>query len=62
MKFTTEILIGDVTNSIDRYADEKGCEAIVMGTRGMGAIGNLVTGSVAIKVIHLTRLSVTLIK
>jgi nucleotide-binding universal stress UspA family protein len=34
----------------------------VMGTRGMSAIGNLVAGSVATKVIHLTKLPVTLVK
>jgi nucleotide-binding universal stress UspA family protein len=33
-----------------------------MGTRGMGAIGNLVLGSVATKVIHLTEVPVTLVK
>lgn len=62
VKFTTEILIGDVASTIARYADEKGCDAIVMGTRGMGSIGNLIMGSVATKVIHLTKLPVTLVK
>ena len=33
-----------------------------MGTRGMGAIGNLVAGCVGTKVIHLTKLPVTLVK
>lgn len=62
VKFTTEILIGDVASSIARYADDKGCDSIVMGSRGMGAIGNLVLGSIATKVVHLTKLPVTLIK
>jgi nucleotide-binding universal stress UspA family protein len=60
--FTSEVLIGDVSRELAKYADEKGCEGIVMGTRGMGAIGNLVMGSVATKVIHLTKLPVTLVK
>jgi nucleotide-binding universal stress UspA family protein len=38
------------------------CDGIVMGTRGMSAVGNLVMGSVATKVIHLTKLPVTLVK
>jgi nucleotide-binding universal stress UspA family protein len=62
VNFTTEIVIGDVASAIARYAEEKGCDAIVMGTRGMGSIGNLLMGSVATKVIHLTKLPVTLVK
>jgi nucleotide-binding universal stress UspA family protein len=60
--FKTDILIGDVAKALVEYAEQQGCEAIVMGTRGMGAIGNLVMGSVATKVIHLTKLPVTLVK
>lgn len=60
--FVSEILVGNVPKTIVRYAEEKGCDSIVMGTRGMGAIGNLVMGSVATKVIHLTNLPVTLVK
>ncbi len=62
VKFSTEILIGEVGGAIARYAQEHGCDAIVMGTRGMGAVGNLVLGSIATKVIHLTKLPVTLVK
>jgi nucleotide-binding universal stress UspA family protein len=62
VRYVGEILIGDVPTALVRYADEKGCDGIVMGTRGMGAIGNLVMGSVATKVIHLTKLPVTLVK
>lgn len=60
--FTSEILIGDVAKSIVSCAEASGCCGIVMGTRGMSAIGNLVMGSVATKVIHLTKLPVTLVK
>jgi nucleotide-binding universal stress UspA family protein len=38
------------------------CRAIVMGTRGQGAIGNLLLGSVATKVVHLAKVPVTLVK
>lgn len=53
---------GDVAQTIASYAEEIGCESIVMGTRGMGAIGNLVMGSVAIKVAHLVKVPLTLVK
>ncbi len=60
--FTSKVLIGDVAKSIVACAEAAGCCAIVMGTRGMSAIGNLVMGSVATKVVHLTKLPVTLVK
>ena len=47
---------------IVKRPEELNCDGIVMGTRGMGAIGNLVMGSVATKVVHLTKLPVTLVK
>jgi nucleotide-binding universal stress UspA family protein len=62
VKYVSDTLIGDVPTVLVQYAEEKGCDGIVMGTRGMGAIGNLVMGSVATKVIHLTKLPVTLVK
>jgi nucleotide-binding universal stress UspA family protein len=62
VKFTSEILIGDIAKSIVSCAESRGCDGIIMGTRGMGAIGNLVMGSIATKVIHLTKLPVTLVK
>ena len=60
--FTSQVLIGDISKSIVSCAETLGCDGIVMGTRGMSAIGNLVMGSVATKVIHLTNLPVTLVK
>jgi nucleotide-binding universal stress UspA family protein len=60
--FTSQFLIGDIPKSIVSCAETLDCEGIVMGTRGMSAIGNLVVGSVATKVIHLTKLPVTLVK
>ncbi len=53
---------GNVAETIARYARENRCDAILMSTRGMGAIGNLVLGSVATKVIHLVEVPVTLVK
>ncbi len=62
VSFSTDILVGDIPTVIARCAEQRGCDAIIMGTRGMGAIGNLIMGSVATKVIHLTTLPVTLVK
>jgi nucleotide-binding universal stress UspA family protein len=62
ISFETRILTGDISHEIVDCAENEGCDGIVMGTRGMGAVGNLVLGSVATKVIHLTKLPVTLVK
>jgi nucleotide-binding universal stress UspA family protein len=59
---TSEVLVGNTALMIARRAKELNCTAIVMGTRGMGAVGNLVLGSVATRVVHLTSLPVTLVK
>jgi nucleotide-binding universal stress UspA family protein len=45
-----------------QYAEDKQCEQIVMGTRGLGTVSNLVLGSVATKAIHLAKVPVLLVK
>lgn len=60
--YEAEILIGDTATMIALRADELGCEAIVMATRGMTAIGGLVMGSIATKVVHAANVPVTLVK
>jgi nucleotide-binding universal stress UspA family protein len=62
VSFTSEILIGNVPQEIVRCAMEKGCDGIVMGTRGKGALGSLLMGSIAQKVVHLAEVPVTLVK
>ncbi|MGQ0700341.1 MAG: universal stress protein [Panacagrimonas sp.] len=56
------VLLGNVEQAIVDQAEEWGCDQIVMGTSGLGSLKGLVVGSVAAKVIHLTRLPVTLVK
>jgi len=56
------IVLGDPAGCIAAYATETRCDEIIMGTRGMGAVGNLVLGSVARKVVHLAAVPVTLVK
>ena len=58
------VLVGDgeVAEVISDYADEYGCDLIVMGTHGRTGIGHLLLGSVASAVVHLARVPVTLVK
>ncbi|HEX6065731.1 MAG TPA: universal stress protein [Longimicrobiales bacterium] len=58
----THVVVGEVAKAIVQTAARLRCEAIVMGTRGMGPVKDLLLGSVASKVLHLTRLPVTLVK
>jgi nucleotide-binding universal stress UspA family protein len=58
---SAEVAVGEVAPTIVRRAEELGCDLIVMGTRGMGAVGNLVLGSAATKVIHLSDVPVMLV-
>ncbi|HEX6735714.1 MAG TPA: universal stress protein, partial [Azonexus sp.] len=52
------VVMGEVAESIIRVATEQGCCGIVMGSRGLGAAANILVGSVAEKVIHLSPLPV----
>ena len=60
--YEREIVIGPVAHGIADCATRRGCDAIVMGCRGHGAVGNLVLGSVATKVLHLAHIPVVVVK
>jgi nucleotide-binding universal stress UspA family protein len=53
---------GAPAEGILKCARKEECSAIVMGTRGLGAVAGLVLGSVAMKVVQLARVPVTLVK
>ena len=59
---TAEAAIGDIAPTIVERGRALHCNVIVLGTRGMGAIGNLVLGSVATKVVHLSAIPVMLVR
>ncbi len=58
----SHLLEGEVGQSIARFADAHHIDEVIMGTRGMGATGNLLLGSVATRVVHLAPVPVTLVK
>jgi nucleotide-binding universal stress UspA family protein len=53
---------GQSAQEIARVAADRNVDWIVMGTRGMNALGGLLLGSVAQRVVHLTTVPVTLVK
>ena len=60
--YTPAVLIGPIAETIVRYAAEQHCDKIVMGTRGLGALGSALLGSVTTELLSLTELPVTLVK
>ena len=62
VRHRTHVMYGEPGETIADAARELKCRMIVMGTRGQGAVGNLILGSVATKVIHLAKVPVTLVK
>lgn len=60
--YTTTVAVGHPVEQIATRAQELGCTAVVMGTRGMGSFANLVLGSVATRVVHAVNCPVTLVK
>jgi len=59
---TTQAAEGQAAQEIVRLAAERGVDCIVMGTRGMNALGGLLLGSVAQRVVHLASVPVMLVK
>jgi nucleotide-binding universal stress UspA family protein len=59
---TAIVEVGDPGPIIAACARGHGCDMIVMGTRGLNAVGKLLLGSVAVKVLHLSHVPVMLVK
>lgn len=60
--YKQHIGVGDAAETIIKFAKDKGCDQIFMGTHGMGAASGLILGSVATKVVHLSPMPVTLVR
>ena len=62
VSYSSHVAVGDPADTIASYAEQRKCDAIVMGTRGLGRVAGLLLGSVATKVLHLTKVPVVLAK
>lgn len=56
------VVQGEVASTIVRMAEELGCDQIVMGSHGRTGLTGLLMGSVASKVMHLSKFPITFIK
>ena len=61
-KIKTVSVDGDAAVAIVDYAEENGCDLIIMGTRGVGGLKGLLMGSQIQKVISLSDIPVLAVK
>jgi len=62
VRHVPRVAIGPIAETVASYADEQGCDSIVMGTHGRGDLSRLLMGSVASEVVRLAKVPVTLVK
>lgn len=62
LRWQLHAALGECAEKIVDIAHEHGCYGIVIGSRGLGATANLLLGSTASKVIHLSPLPVVVAK
>lgn len=62
VRYSLHCLFGQPAPEIAAYAHSAGCDGVVMGTRGHGALASLMIGSVATQVVKLVDIPVTLVK
>jgi nucleotide-binding universal stress UspA family protein len=60
--YTREVLVGPIAQTLSDHAERRGCDAIVMGRHGKSALGDILVGSVAMKVLHTSKLPVLLVR
>jgi nucleotide-binding universal stress UspA family protein len=62
LKYTYHISVGDSAEIIAHFVKDLKIDQVFMGTKGAGAMANMLMGSVATKVLHLVEVPVVLVK
>jgi len=60
--YEREIASGFPVSTLIEIAERHGCDAIIIGARGMGALRGALLGSVSLAVLHAARVPVTIVK
>lgn len=62
VRVAVHAMVGEVVDEIVHAAKACACDTVIMGTRGMSNLGNLLMGSVATRVVHGVPVPVLLVK
>lgn len=62
ISYKASILVGQIAQSIVQHASKTRCDLIFVGNRGRTAAANMLLGSVATKVLQLSRTPVLLVR
>jgi len=62
LKYNARVLVGPIAETLVAHARSARCDMILIGNRGMTAAANMLLGSVATKVLHLSPVPVLLVK
>ena len=62
LAYSAHIMLGEAAPTMVEFAKDKGCSLIVMGARGLGSVAGLLIGSVATKVVKLSKVPVMVVK
>lgn len=60
--YSFHIVVGEVGEVIAHFVRDQQIQQVVMGRRGVGAVANMLLGSVTTKVLHLVDVPVVLVK
>jgi nucleotide-binding universal stress UspA family protein len=60
--YKATVLVGPVAEALVKHAEDKRCDLIYIGTRGMSELGKALVGSTATKVLHISDVPVLLVK
>ena len=62
IKYQSSVLVGQVAEAIVQHAATTRCDLIFIGTHGRSEAGNMLLGSIATKVLHISDTPVLLVK
>ena len=60
--YEAETRAGSAADVIAAEATERGCDEIIMGSRGLSGLKSMVLGSVADRVLHVAEVPITIVK
>ena len=62
LSYDTEVGVGDPAHTLVDIAESTGCDMVVIGARGQGALSSALLGSVSQELVHASPVPVTVVK